>query len=108
MWGGTRDYLRAVPVRCDRVASGPPLGVTASARELRRFGIQWRHVAVGSGVLRFGRGADCRSVWQTYSDTSKVVSEEAISLAALYRDVSSYPDAIRPEMQQELSLRHLT
>ena len=32
------------------------------------------------------------SVWQTYSDTSKVVSSEATALAALYRDVSSYPD----------------
>ena len=42
------------------------------------------------------------SVWQTYSDTSKVVSEEAISLAALYRDVSSYPEPIRPQLQQEL------
>ncbi len=33
------------------------------------------------------------SVWQTYSDISKIVSEEATSLAALYRDVSSYPES---------------
>ena len=42
------------------------------------------------------------SVWQTYSDTSKIVSEEATALAALYRDVSSYPEPIRPELQDEL------
>jgi hypothetical protein len=42
------------------------------------------------------------SVWQTYSDTSKVVSEEATALAALYRDVSSYPESIRPPLQNEL------
>ena len=42
------------------------------------------------------------SVWQTYSDTSKTVSEEATDLAALYRDVSSYPEAIRPQLQKEL------
>jgi FtsH-binding integral membrane protein len=42
------------------------------------------------------------SVWQTYSDTSKVVSEEATALAALYRDVSSYPDSVRPQLQNEL------
>jgi uncharacterized protein DUF4239 len=42
------------------------------------------------------------SVWQTYSDTSKVVSAEATSLAAFYRDVSSYPQPIRTQLQQEL------
>jgi len=42
------------------------------------------------------------SVWQTYSDVSKIVSGEATALAALYRDVSSYPEPIRLELQQEL------
>jgi hypothetical protein len=42
------------------------------------------------------------SVWQTYSDTSKIVSTEATALAALYRDVSSYPDPVRPQLQNEL------
>src|ERR1044072_8256629 len=42
------------------------------------------------------------SVWQTYSDVQKIVSEEATSLAALYRDVSSYPESIRPQLQDEL------
>jgi hypothetical protein len=42
------------------------------------------------------------SVWQTYSDVQKIVSEEATSLAALYRDVSSYPESIRPQLQDEV------
>lgn len=42
------------------------------------------------------------SVWQTYTDVETVVSEEATSLAALYRDVSSYPEPVRPQLQREL------
>ena len=42
------------------------------------------------------------SVWQTYNDVSKIVSQEATSLAALYRDVSSYPEPVRPQLQNEL------
>jgi hypothetical protein len=42
------------------------------------------------------------SVWQTYADVSRIVSGEATALAALYRDVSSYPEPIRLELQQGL------
>lgn len=42
------------------------------------------------------------SVFQTYSDVSKIISGEATALAALYRDASSYPEPIRLELQQEL------
>jgi hypothetical protein len=42
------------------------------------------------------------SVWQTYSDVSKIVSQEATALAALYRDVSGYPAPVRGQLQQEL------
>jgi len=42
------------------------------------------------------------SVWQTYSDVSKIVTGEASSLNALYRDVTSYPEPIRRELQNEL------
>lgn len=42
------------------------------------------------------------SVWQTYGDTEKMVSSEATALAALYRDVSSYPGDIRVVLQDEL------
>ena len=42
------------------------------------------------------------SVWQTYSDTSKIVSEEATALGALYRDVSSYPEPARQQLQNRM------
>ena len=42
------------------------------------------------------------SVWQTYSDVSKIVSGEASALNGLYRDVSSYPEPIRQELQKDL------
>jgi hypothetical protein len=42
------------------------------------------------------------SVSETYSDVSKIVSQEATALAALYRDVSGYPEPIRPHLQREL------
>jgi len=42
------------------------------------------------------------SVWQTYSEVSKVISEESTALAALYRDVTGYPQPMRKELQQHL------
>src|SRR5215213_6914011 len=42
------------------------------------------------------------TVFETYSDTSKVVTGEATALNALYRDVTSYPEPIRPRLQEEL------
>lgn len=42
------------------------------------------------------------SVWQTYSDVSKIVTGEATCLASLYRDVSGYPDPIRTRLQSSL------
>jgi len=42
------------------------------------------------------------SVWQTYADVSTTVSQEAVSIAALYRDVSGYPDPVRPVLQDDL------
>jgi len=43
------------------------------------------------------------SVFETYAEVSKVVSNEATTLAALYRDVNSYPDPIRLQLTNELS-----
>ncbi len=42
------------------------------------------------------------SVSQTYSDVSKIISGEATNLAALYRDVTGYPEPIRSQLQAEL------
>ena len=42
------------------------------------------------------------SVSQTYSDVSKIVSQEATAVASLYRDVSCYPEPVRTRLQQGL------
>jgi hypothetical protein len=42
------------------------------------------------------------SVWQTYNDVSKTVSQEATAYGALYRDVSGYPEPIRSRLQEEV------
>ena len=42
------------------------------------------------------------NVSQTYSDVSKIISGEASALNAIYRDVSSYPEPIRLDLQREL------
>src|SRR4051812_23551242 len=42
------------------------------------------------------------NVWQTYNDVSRTVSLEATSFAALYRDVSGYPEPIRARLQAEI------
>ena len=42
------------------------------------------------------------SVWQTYSDVSKIISEEATAIGALYRDVSGYPEPPRSALRSEL------
>jgi hypothetical protein len=49
------------------------------------------------------------SVWQSYSDASKLVSQEAAAIGALYRDVSLYPEPVRSELQQLIAghLDHL-
>ncbi len=40
--------------------------------------------------------------WQAYSDVDSKVGEEASVLAALYRDVSNFPDPKRVELQSDL------
>lgn len=42
------------------------------------------------------------TVFQTYSETQKVVTGEATAVNALYRDVTSYPEPIRTELQKGL------
>jgi Flp pilus assembly pilin Flp len=42
------------------------------------------------------------NVWQTHSDVARTVSEEATAVAALYRDVSSYPEPPRSRLQDQL------
>jgi hypothetical protein len=42
------------------------------------------------------------TVFETYSETTKVVTGEATALNALYRDVTSYPEQIRGDLQKLL------
>jgi len=42
------------------------------------------------------------TVFETYSDTTKVVTGEATALSALYRDITSYPEPIRSDLQHRL------
>lgn len=42
------------------------------------------------------------TVFQTYSDTQRVVTGEATALNAIYRDVTSYPEPIRTDLQNGL------
>lgn len=41
-------------------------------------------------------------VSETYTDVEKIISGEAAAINAIYRDVSSYPEPIRQELQHEL------
>jgi hypothetical protein len=40
--------------------------------------------------------------WQTYSDVGTKVDQEAATIAALYRDVSNFPEPRRSELQTDL------
>lgn len=42
------------------------------------------------------------SVWETHSEVSGVVSQEASRLGCLYRDVSGYPEPLRSELRSGL------
>lgn len=41
-------------------------------------------------------------VWNTYSNSAELVSKEAASISALYRDVSGYPSPLREELRKGL------
>jgi hypothetical protein len=40
--------------------------------------------------------------WQNYSDVGKITSQEATTAAALYRDLSGYPEPSRSQLQMQL------
>jgi Protein of unknown function (DUF4239) len=42
------------------------------------------------------------NVWENYSEVSKIITREATTLAALYRDVTSYPEPLRSTLQSDL------
>ena len=61
--------------------------------------------AMVQGVIVFyglALGLIAVNVFQTYDDTIKIITAEATALNVLYRDVTSYPDPIRTDLQREL------
>lgn len=42
------------------------------------------------------------NVFETYDNVSKIISQEATSLAMLYRDTGGYPEQIRAQLRKEL------
>lgn len=42
------------------------------------------------------------NVWQTYNSVSTILTQEAASLGALYRDVSGYPEPTRSQLREQL------
>ena len=56
-------------------------------------------VAIFYGIML---GLIAVSVWEGYNSASSAVAEEAGAVAALYRDVSGYPEPIRGALQADL------
>jgi hypothetical protein len=85
-------------------------GLYATRRWVRRIhGDRHSHNEVVSSYL----GAVCVfygitlglfavATWQTYTDVETRVGEEAAAVGALYRDVGSFPDPSRRELQEDL------
>ena len=42
------------------------------------------------------------NVWQNYNDAARTVTQEATAISALYRDVSTYPEPVRSQLQKDL------
>src|SRR5271165_6883490 len=85
-------------------------GLYATRKWVRRIhGSEYSH----NEVVGFYLGAVCVfygitlglfsvATWQNYSDVETRVGEEAAAVGALYRDVSSFPDPNRTELQADL------
>jgi hypothetical protein len=73
----------------------------AEARDERNSMIEL--VLTGTGLF-YGLllGLIAAATYTTYSDTENAVNEEATSLAALYRDVSNYPEPMRGQLREEI------
>ena len=75
----------------------PRLRVTAGDSEFTGAMLQSVMVFYGLAVALIAV-----TVFQTYSETTSVVTGEATALNALYRDVTSYPDPIRADLQRSV------
>jgi Protein of unknown function (DUF4239) len=72
--------------------------------DLRQEHELYRATLVQSMMVFYGLLAALLSVnvYATYADASRTVSKEATGLAALYRDVSSYPEPARSRLQGKI------
>ena len=72
--------------------------------DLRQEHELYRATMVQSMMVFYGLLAALLSVnvYTTYSEASRIVSREATGLAALYRDVSSYPEPARSRLQSRI------
>jgi hypothetical protein len=75
----------------------PRLGISAGDSEFTGAMLQSVMVFYGLAVALIAV-----SVWETHSEVERNVTEEATSLAALYRDIGGYPDPIKSQLQDEL------
>lgn len=62
-------------------------------------GVYFSNACVFYGLLL---GFVVVNTWQNFADVSSTVSKEAAQLGALYRDIGSYPEPQRSEMQEDL------
>jgi hypothetical protein len=73
------------------------LHVSASHNEIVSYYLST--IAIFYGIML---GLIAVSVWESYNGAVTTVSLEAGSLAALYRDVSGYPEPVRSSLQSDL------
>jgi len=75
----------------------PRLRITAEDSEFTGAMVQAVMVFYGLAVALIAV-----SVWQTYDNASGLASQEAASVAAVFRDVSLYPEPHRSALQQDV------
>jgi hypothetical protein len=103
------DWLSGILVGIVFVSVGS-IGLVATRRRVRKLhGVPHSHNEVvgfylGAIAVFYGitLGLLAVSTWTTYSDVEAKVDQEAIALGGLYRSVSSYPEPVRSQLQQEL------
>lgn len=75
----------------------PRLGISGDDSEFTGAMLQSVMVFYGLAVALIAV-----SVWGTHSEVEQTVTEEATSIASLYRDIEGYPEPIQEQLQTEL------
>src|SRR5258705_11990469 len=87
-WGGVRLTRRLIHPR-----------LTIHSEDSHFIGTMVHTVAVFYGLAV---ALITVTVWETYSDVSHIVSNEATAIATLWRDLGGYPETVREETHGEL------